>query len=64
MLKRKCHKYGEALRVCGGLIVLCKCISSKEIEELLSELRFRQAMPKPRLPKGHQTVRYVQNADV
>ena len=53
MLKRKCHKYGEALRVASGLIVLCKCIDAKEIEALLDELRFRQALPQGRLPKGH-----------
>ena len=28
--KRKCHEYGDAIKVIGGVVYLCYCISPKE----------------------------------
>ena len=53
MLRRKCHKYGEAIRVSYGLIIICKCISDREIEMVLHIDKARKQTPKGRLPKGH-----------
>jgi hypothetical protein len=34
MFKRKCHKYGKAIRVEGSVTHFCKCISYQEILDL------------------------------
>ena len=53
MLRRKCHKYGQAIRVHHGLIVICNCLSGREIEMVMDEAKLRKQTPKGRLPKGH-----------
>jgi len=30
--KRKCHEYGDAIRVINGVVYLCFCISPKELD--------------------------------
>jgi hypothetical protein len=30
MFKRKCHEYGEAIKITNGIAYLCKCISASE----------------------------------
>ena len=30
MFKRKCHKRGEAIKISGGVVILCKCITAQE----------------------------------
>lgn len=29
-LKRKCHEYGNAIKIVNGVVYLCYCISPKE----------------------------------
>jgi len=31
MFKRKCHKYGQAIKIEGSIAYFCKCISYEEI---------------------------------
>ena len=35
MFKRKCHDIGDAIQVSGGLLILCRCVTAKEINMLL-----------------------------
>lgn len=53
MLKRKCHKYGQAIFVSYGLIMVCSCISAREIEMVMDAVKSSDGLPKGRLPKGH-----------
>ena len=32
---KKCHEVGDAIRVFNGLVVLCKCVTAREIEMLI-----------------------------
>ena len=34
MFKRRCHKYGEAIKIEGSIAYFCKCISYQEIFDL------------------------------
>lgn len=68
MLKRRCHNKGQAIRISNGLIMICSCITNREIEMVIDEAKFRarkSGLPKPRLPKGHQPVNMVDhNANI
>ena len=35
MFKRKCHETGDAIRVFGTLVVMCKCVTHREIDMLI-----------------------------
>jgi hypothetical protein len=39
MLKRKCHDYGQAIRVVNGMIIICKCIDAYEIQALIKLIK-------------------------
>lgn len=38
MFKRKCHEHGGAIRVYGSLVILCHCVTPKEIRLLIEAI--------------------------
>lgn len=39
MFKRKCHDFGQAIRVVNGMIIICKCIDGYEIQALIKLIK-------------------------